>query len=86
VRSDLAAGDSVHSNHFGGGGVRFGVKRRVMGAQWIEVVELLMVDSCERTQRVRLGGRHTVAGGWWQLRTTSEERGAWTDDVGATTY
>jgi hypothetical protein len=43
-----------------------------MGAQWIEVVELLMVDSCERTQRVRLGGRHTVAGGWWLMAAAND--------------
>jgi hypothetical protein len=40
VRSDLAAGDSVHSNHFGGvGGMAVGVRRGVMGAQWMEVVD-----------------------------------------------
>ena len=35
VRSDLAAGDSVHSNHFGGGDWTVGGRRGVMEAQWM---------------------------------------------------
>lgn len=50
VRSDLAAGDSVHSNHFGGRGVWFGVRRRVMGAQWMEVVNVWMAEGVDGPQ------------------------------------
>lgn len=43
-----------------------GVTRRVMGAQWMEVVNCVDGGECERTQRMRLGSvAHAVAGGCW---------------------
>ena len=87
VRSDLAAGDSVHSNHFGGGGVRFGIRRRVMEAQWMEVVTVWMAERCGRTPRAEYLALWRVLWlmcGWCRERPRRKE-GAWADDVGAST-